>query len=464
MPVTERTAEHRRLEENRKRTVDWLAWGPYLSERQWGTVREDYSAGGDAWNYFPHDHARSRAYRWGEDGIAGISDAKPASLLLARPLERRRSDPQGAHVRADQRSGQPRRGRQGVLVLPGQHPDALLHEDALQVSAGRVPLRRSGRTNGRRSKDEFEYELLDTGIFDESRYFDVFVEYAKAAHDDILVEITAHNRGPEPATLWLLPTLWFRNTWATGPGVSRVPSLDLLGASGPPTVRASHPDLGEWRMSCEQSAELLFCDNETNSARVFGSPNTAKHVKDGINDYVVDGDADAVNPAHVGTKAAALHKLEVEPGASARIRVRLATGQTGSKSDGSDPLGTGFDKVMDARRKEADDFYATVIPAAVDADAANVMRQSLAGMLWGKQYFEYDVHTWLREHGVNPWSVHASSRTYATRPGSTSRPGTSSRCRTSGSTRGLRPGTSRCRRSRSRSSTSTSPRIRWSSC
>ncbi len=403
------TEEHRRLEENRKQTVDWLAWGPYLSERQWGTVREDYSAGGDAWNYFPHDHARSRVYRWGEDGIAGISDAGQRlcfSLALWNGV-----DPILKERMFGLTNGQGNHGEdvKEYWFYLDSTPTHSYMKMLYKYPQGEFPYDDLISTNGARSKDEFEYELLDTGIFDEGRYFDVFVEYAKAAHDDILVEITAHNRGPDPATLWLLPTLWFRNTWAAGPGVSRVPSMDEPGTAEAPTVRATHPELGAWRMSCEQSAELLFCDNETNNERVFGSPNVAKHVKDGINDYVVAGDGDAVNPAHVGTKAAALHKLELEPGASARVRVRLSAGKAGSKRNGSksDPLGAGFDQVLDARRKESDDFYGTVIPASVDADAANVMRQALAGMLWSKQYFEYDVHKWLREHGVNPWSVHA---------------------------------------------------------
>jgi len=265
-------------------------------------------------------------------------------------------------------------------------------------------------TNGRRGKDEFEYELLDTGIFDEDRYFDVFVEYAKAAPDDILLEVTAHNRGPDAATLHLLPTLWFRNTWAWGPGVSRVPSLAQAGTAGGPMVRASHPELGEWLLSCEDSAELLFCNNETNNQRLFGAPNVARYVKDGINDYVVAGATDAVDPARLGTKVAALHKLELEPGRSARVRVRLRSAAAASKDKSSaKPLGAAFDRVIGARRQDADEFYATVTDASVDEDGTNVMRQALAGMLWSKQYFEYDVHTWLREHGVNPWSVHAQA-------------------------------------------------------
>ena len=404
------TAEHRRLEENRQGTADWLAWGPYLSERQWGTVREDYSAGGDAWDYFPHDQARSRAYRWGEDGIAGISDSRQRlcfSMAMwngADPILKERmfglTNGQGNH-------GEDVKEYWFYLDSTPTHSYMKL---LYKYPQREFPYNDLLQTNGARSKDEFEYELIDTGIFEEDRYFDVFVEYAKAAPDDILVEVTAHNRGPDAATLHLLPTLWFRNTWAGGPGVSRVPSLEAATADGSAGVRASHPDLGQWLLSCDDSAELLFCDNETNNQRLFGAPNVAKYVKDGINDYVVNGATDAVNPDRRGTKAAALHKLEVEPGGSARIRVRLTAAPAASTASSSaKALGAGFDRVVGARRQEADEFYETVTAASVNEDGTNVMRQALAGMLWSKQYYEYDVHTWLREHGVNPWSVHAQT-------------------------------------------------------
>jgi len=405
------TAEHRRLDEKQTGSADWLSWGPYLSERQWGTVREDYSPGGDAWDYFPHDQARSRAYRWGEDGIAGISDDQQRlcfSLALwngVDPILKERmfglTNSQGNHGEDVKEywfylDSTPTHSYMKMLYKYPQR--AFPYNDLVE-------------TNGRRSRDEFEYELIDTGIFDGSRYFDVFVEYAKAGPDDILVEITAHNRGPEAATLHVLPTLWFRNTWAWGPG-GEAPSLALAEATGADAgVRASHPELGDWMLSCEDSAELLFCENETNNERLFGTPNVAQYVKDGINDYVVGGAVDAVNPGHTGTKMAALHKLAIEPGASATVRVRLtsATAAPASTSTAK-PLGSGFDRVIGARRQDADEFYATVVDPSLGADAGNVMRQALAGMLWGKQYFEYDVHTWLREHGVNPWSVQAQKQ------------------------------------------------------
>jgi hypothetical protein len=397
------TAEHRRLEENRTGATAWLAWGPYLSERQWGTVREDYSDGGDAWDYFPHDHARSRAYRWGEDGIAGLCDERQRlclSLALwngVDPILKERmfglTNSQGNH-------GEDVKDYWFYLDSTPTHSYMKV---LYKYPQREFPYLDLVETNARRSKDEFEYELLDTGIFDDSRYFDVFVEYAKAGPDDILIEITVHNRGPATASLHVLPTLWFRNTWAPG---GPVPSLARGQDAG--TVRATHPELGEFVLCCEDSASLAFCENETNNQRLFGVPNVARYLKDGINDYVVAGNSDAVNPALQGTKVAALHKLQLEPGASARVRARLSSASARSAAQaGVQPLGPSFDSVLNARREEADEFYAKVIDSSLGEDGRNVMRQALAGMLWGKQYYEYDVHTWLAEHRVNPWSAHA---------------------------------------------------------
>ena len=402
------TPEHRRLEENRTGAADWLAWGPYLSERQWGTVREDYSAGGDAWDYFPHDQARSRAYRWGEDGIAGISDERQRlcfSLALWNGV-----DPILKERMFGLTNGQGNHGEdvKEYWFYLDSTPTHSYMKMLYKYPQREFPYNDLVATNGARSRDEFEYELIDTGIFDEDRYFDVVVEYAKAAPDDILVEVTVHNRGPDTASLYLLPTLWFRNTWAWIAG-AKPPSLErATTAAGGAAVRASHPELGEWLLECEDSAELLFCENETNAQRLFGVPNRTAYVKDAINDYVVDGVTAAVNPEHTGTKVAALHRLEVGAGASARVRLRLTSAQasSGGKPEGT-PLSAGFDGVIGARRTEADDFYATVIDSSNSDDAANVMRQALAGLLWGKQYYEYDVHRWLREHGVNPLSANA---------------------------------------------------------
>jgi hypothetical protein len=399
--TTANTPEHQRLEQARTGEAAWKAWGPYLSERQWGTVREDYSENGDAWNYFSHDQARSRAYRWGEDGIAGVCDERQRLCLAlalwngADPILKERmfglNNSEGNH-------GEDVKEYWFYLDSTPTHSYLKCQYKYPQRAFPYLDL---VSTNGRRSKQEMEYELLDTGIFDEDRYFDVVVEYAKATPEDILMLITAHNRGPDAASLHLLPTLWFRNTWSWGDEVPK-PSLAAIDDG---LVRATHYELGEWFLSADPSTELLFCENETNNQRLFGAPNASPYVKDGINDHVVAGVQGAVNPDRTGTKVAAHQVLEVPAGQSAQVLLRL-TAAVGSAGDGGatrNPLGSGFDRVMKARRAEADQFYATVIPPALGSDEAMVMRQALAGMLWGKQYYEYDVHRWLREHGVDPW-------------------------------------------------------------
>ena len=284
-----RTPEHARLEQARTGEAPWKAWGPYLSERQWGTVREDYSDNGDAWNYFTHDQARSRAYRWGEDGIAGVCDDGQRlclSLALwngADPILKERmfglSNGQGNH-------GEDVKEYWFYLDSTPTHSYLRCQYKYPQRA---FPYEDLVATNGRRGKQEMEYELLDTGIFDEDRYFDVVIEYAKAGPDDILMLVTAHNRGPDPATLHLLPTLWFRNTWSWGSEGTK-PSIEAL-AQDPSlaAARAKHPELGEWLLHADPSAQLLFCENETNAERLFGTPNASPYVKDGINDFVVAG-------------------------------------------------------------------------------------------------------------------------------------------------------------------------------
>jgi hypothetical protein len=412
-PPTYRTPEHIRLEEARVGKVPWKAWGPYLSERQWGTVREDYSEDGDAWNYFTHDHARSRAYRWGEDGIAGICDEQQRlclSLALwngADPILKERmfglSNGQGNHGEDVKEywfylDSTP---THSYLKCQYKYPQrAFPYEDLVA-------------TNARRGKQDMEYELLDTGIFDQDRYFDVIVEYAKVADGDIVMLVTAHNRGPDAAPLHVLPTLWFRNTWSWGEDLSK-PTIDVR--SGTAAACATHQDLGEWLLYVEAGVSLRFCENETNSERLFGTPNAHPYVKDGINDFVVGGDVNAVNPAQTGTKVAAHHVLQLEAGQSASIRLRLARRSATQDSNLKDPLGAGFDRTLNARRVEADEFYRTVIPADLSSDEALVMRQALAGLLWGKQYYEYDVHRWLREHGTDPWSAAAANSTVRNLP------------------------------------------------
>jgi hypothetical protein len=399
-------AEHKRLDEARSGKVPWKAWGPYLSERQWGTVREDYSPGGDAWAYFTHDQARSRAYRWGEDGIAGVSDHQQRMCLAlalwngADPILKERmfglSNGEGNH-------GEDVKEYWFYLDATPTHSYLKCQYKYPQHA---FPYADLIATNARRGKQDFEYELLDTGIFDDDRYFDVIVEYAKASHDDILMLVTAVNRGPEAAVLHLLPTLWFRNTWSWGDEVAK-PTIAAIGeADGENLARASHPELGAWVLRGGAEANLLFCENETNNQRLFDAPNASPYVKDGINDFVVGGAIEAVNPARAGTKVAAHHVLEIPAGGAATVRLRLSSE---SSAQAKSPLDAGFDRVLQARRDEADEFYETVIPSTLRSDEAMVMRQALAGMLWSKQYYEYDVHRWLREHGVNPWDPTAPS-------------------------------------------------------
>jgi hypothetical protein len=388
------TPEHARLEEARTGTVPWKAWGPYLAERQWGTVREDYSEGGDAWNYFTHDQARSRAYRWGEDGIAGISDERQRMCLAlalwngADPILKERmfglSNSEGNHGEDVKE----------YWFYVDSTPTHSYMKCVYKYPQRGFPYNDLVATNARRGKRDMEYELLDTGVFDGDRYFDVEVEYAKGAHDDLLMRVTAYNRGPDAATLHLLPTLWFRNTWSWGMGGDK-PSLAAAGD----VVRAAHAELGGWQFYAD--APLLFCENETNNERLFGAPNTTAYPKDAINDHVVHGKA---LPERAGTKCAAHHVLEIEGGGVATVRVRLSAATV------DQPLGPGFDRVVAARREEADRFYATVMPAGLDEDRGRVMRQALAGLLWSKQYYEYDVHTWLREHGINPWDPSAPAK------------------------------------------------------
>ena len=389
------TAEHRRLDETRERGVPWKKWGPYLSERQWGTVREDYSESGDAWNYFSHDQARSRAYRWGEDGLAGISDDRQ-HLCFALALWNGR-DP----ILKERLFGLTNsEGNHGEDVKEyyfylDSTPTHSYMKYLYKCPQSAYPYDDLVSTNRRRGMREFEYELLDTGVFDQDRYFDVFVEYAKAAPEDILVQITVSNRGPQDAALHVLPTLWFRNVWSWG-GEAPRPLLRRTGSGT--TVAAAHSELGERILSCDGAPELLFTENETNTERLVHVPNRTAYVKDGINNYIVHGRRSAVNPEQQGTKVAVHYPLTVKAGGARIVRLRLTDAPPAA------PFGPGFDGVMQARRQEADEFYAAVIPSKLDADAANVMRQALAGMLWSKQFYYYDVDKWLSERGADPFN------------------------------------------------------------
>jgi hypothetical protein len=361
----------------------WRTWGPYLSDRAWGTVREDYSAEGDAWEFFPHDHARSRTYRWNEDGFAGLCDDQQRlcfSLALwngADPILKERAfgltGPQGNHGE----------DVKDYWWFVDSTPTHSWMRWRYAYPQARFPYEDLIATNAARSRTDPEYELLDTGVFDDEKYFDVVVDYAKAAPDDICITIRATNRGPDAAPLHLLPTLWFRDTWTWQPG-AEPPSM-RLDASG--AIAATHPDLGTMVLAGNGSADALFCENATNTQRLFGEPGPA-FPKDGINDYVVSG-AGTVNPQRVGTKAALHYSFVVEPGATEEIRLRLAPASP-AKPD----LAAGWDAVLAERSREADRFYAAVGEGAT-ADEAPILRQAFAGMLWSKQYYSYSVARWL---------------------------------------------------------------------
>jgi hypothetical protein len=383
--------EQKRLNEAREAQVPWKKWGPYLSERQWGTVREDYSADGNAWNYFSHDQARSRAYKWGEDGLGGLCDDKQR-LCFALALWNER-DP----ILKERLFGLTNsEGNHGEDVKEyyfyiDSTPTHSYMKYLYKYPQREFPYRDLIETNGRRSREEFEYELLDTGVFDNDRYFDVFVEYAKAGPEDVLVRITVHNRGPEAARLRLLPTLWFRNTWSWGQD-DRKPTLRAV---APGTIQASHHELGEYWLHCDGDAELLFTENESNAQRLWGQPNASPYVKDAFHAYVISRQAEAVNPARVGTKAAAHYVLDVPGGGSATVRLRLAAAR-------SKDAFVGFDQTISSRIADADEFYERIAPRSLTDDQRRVHRQALAGMLWSKQYYYFDLEQWLREHKSHP--------------------------------------------------------------
>ena len=417
------TKEQTRLDEAREQNVPWKKWGPYLSERQWGTVREDYSEGGDAWNYFTHDQARSRAYRWGEDGLAGISDDKQY-LCFALALWNG-NDPiikERLFGLTNSESNHGEDVKEYYFYLDST-PTHSYMKYLYKYPQAAFPYADLVDTSSGLSRQDFEYELIDTGVFDDDRYFDVFVEYAKESPEDVLIQITVHNRGPEMAELDVLPTLWFRNQWSWQFDADRPELAQIDGAAGYRLVEASHPKLGKRYLYCEGDATLLFTENETNTERIFGVANRTPYVKDGINEYVVNGQAGAVNPEKQGTKVAARYRLKIGPGKSQTVRLRLSDvppaalvhgNGKGGKGDnpvfaGAKPatvsIGSHFDDVMETRRREADEFYGSVIPASLPADQANIMRQALAGMLWTKQFYHYDVDKWLAERGSNPFKA-----------------------------------------------------------
>jgi hypothetical protein len=390
------TQEEIRLSESAARKKHWKRWGPYLSERAWGTVREDYSPNGDAWEYLPHDHARSHAYRWNEDGLAGISDRRQ-TICFALGLWNER-DP----ILKERLFGLTgKEGNHGEDVKEyyfylDSTPTHSYMRFLYKYPQPEFPYERLLEENRRRSKSQPEFELLDTGVFNENRYFDVFVEYAKADTDDILIKITVANRGAEAANLRLLPTVWFRNTWSWG-NSKRRPELHQARPAPDPVIELNHDRPGNLWLHCEGLPELLFTENETNKSRLFGIANPAPYVKDSINDYIVHGDKQAVNRRAIGTKAAAHYTLTIGAGETAVVRLRLADSDFKSNN-----AFASFDETFASRKSEADEFYATVIPQELSADAQNVMRQGFAGMLWSKQFYHYVIRDWLQGDPGNP--------------------------------------------------------------
>ena len=383
--------EQKRLNDAREEGIPWKKWGPYLSERQWGTVREDYSKDGNAWDYFTHDQSRSRAYRWGEDGIAGISDNKQ-QLCFALALWNGR-DPILKERMFGLTNSEANHGEdvKEYYFYLDSTPTHSYMKYLYKYPQAEYPYRDLVETNRRRSREEMEYELLDTGIFDEDRYFDVFVEYAKADPEDMLVRISVHNRGPETAQLHVLPTLWFRNTWSWGDGKPK-PVLSQIDEN---KIHASHPTLGDYTLQCEGAAELLFTENESNASRLWGQPNPSPYVKDAFHQYVISGARDAVNPSKSGTKAAAHYVLEVPAGGSKDVRLRLSPKPT------TNAFGT-FDRIFNSRLADANEFYVRITPKQLSEDERRVYRQALAGMLWSKQHYYFDLDRWLTEHDAHP--------------------------------------------------------------
>jgi hypothetical protein len=391
------TREEARLEEDRERRAHWKRWGPYLSERQWGTVREDYSAHGTAWDYFPHDQARSRAYRWGEDGLAGISDNHQRLCFALAFWNGRDAILKERIFGLTGSEGNHGEDAKEYYFYLDSTPTHSYMRYLYKYPQRAFPYEEIVAENRRRDRRAPEYELLETGVFDDDRYFDVTVEYAKAGQDDVLVRMGVTNRGPEPAELHLLPTLWFRNTWSWKPGSER-PVLRTANASpSHATVEAEHPSLGPRWLYCSGTPQLLFTENEANALRLWGTPNASPYTKDGINDFVVHGQAEAVNPEGVGTKMAALYRMTVAPGETRTVELRLTNSPIATR-----PFGKEFGAMFAQRRREADEFYATVVPATLSPDARTVMRQAFAGLLWSKQFYHYDVRTWLDGDPAGP--------------------------------------------------------------
>jgi len=384
-------AEQQRLEEDAKRQRHWKRWGPYLSERAWGTVREDYSPHGTAWEALPHDHARSRAYRWNEDGLAGICDRHQLICFAIAMWNGRDPFLKERVFGLTGNEGNHGEDVKECYFYLDSTPTHSYMKYLYKYPQAAFPYTQLVEENRRRGRQDPEFELIDSGVFDENRYFDVFVEYAKATPEDLCIRIQVINRGPEQAELTLLPTLWFRNTWSWGSDIRRprfkqVESMDQMSV-----IETRHDYYGLRRLLCEGEPTLLFTENETNTRRLYGDQEGARYVKDGFHDYVVQGEKEAVNPDHLGTKAAAQYVLTLAPGATRTIRLRWTNEEQSPGFAKQD-----FDTVFTTRLKEADEFYDSLAPSNLSEDARRVQRQAFAGLLWSKQFYHYDVNRWLK--------------------------------------------------------------------
>jgi hypothetical protein len=418
------TTEDIRLEDNRTRKEYWKRWGPYLSERQWGTVREDYSANGTAWEYFPHDHARSRAYRWGEDGIAGISD-RHQIICFALTLWNGR-DPILKERLFGLTGNEGNHGEDAkeYYFYLDSTPAHSYMRTLYKYPQAAFPYDQLVQENRRRGRGQPEFELHDTGVFDNNRYFDVFTEYAKGSEEDIFIRITAWNRGPETSSLHLLPTIWFRNTWSWGNDLRRPTVRRSAPVDGICTAELQHWQYGKRWLIAAGNPELLFTENETNHARIYNGRNRSPYVKDAFHEYLIRGDKAAVNPDPIGTKMAAHYRFDIPAAQSVTVKLRLtdieplggmdreiglvgtitSPGHAERRQDvpGTNNFTQGFDRLFERRKSEADEFYASRIPGHLSDDSKNVMRQAYAGMLWSKQFYHYDVKAWLEGDAAGP--------------------------------------------------------------
>ena len=400
--------EKQRLRDARENGIAWKKWGPYLSERQWGTVREDYSSNGDAWNYFPHDHARSRAYRWGEDGIGGISDDK-GKLCFSLAMWNGRDGILKERIfgLTNQEGNHGEDAKEYYFYLDST-PTHSYMKYLYKYTQHLFPYDQLIQNNRSRGKDAFEYELMETGVFDDDRYYDVFIEYAKNTPDDMLIKITAHNRGPQEAVIDLLPTFCFRNTWSWDQQVPK-PLIQATSRGGHSVAIAQDmidssetPSFPKYHIYFDRDIPLLFTENETNNAKLFGTHNAGPYVKDGINAYVVNNDRNTINPELTGTKMSAHYKLSIPAGESAEIRLRFCDIEHKNPAE----LFQDFEEILSVRRVEADEFYDALVPSRIkgDREKRSLIRTALSGMMWNKQFFFYDVGKWLREHHQTPFT------------------------------------------------------------